>query len=190
MNRERAIIREGIIERYIDELIIWNKKVRLTGYRSREEIKKKLMEINMKAVLLMKINGEGADVGSGNGSLAVAIKAIHPSAKVFCIERNIKKAALISTIMHKIGLDGIEVIVGDINDMKVGYKWEWIVMREVRVNMKLVKNIGRILKERGKIYIITSGDRANEIAGIEILKVEEIEDLGNGYFLVKVLCFM
>lgn len=188
MNKDVPVRKEEIIEKYIDELMKWNEKIRLTGYRSREEIEEKLMKINIKAASLMEINGEGAGIGSGNGSLEVAIKATYPLAKIFCIERNKRKAAVIRVIMHNLGLMEIEVVVGDINDMKAAYKWEWVVMREVRVDMKLIRNIRGYLKEKGKIYIITSEGRADEVR--KILRVEEKEDLGGGYFLVKALCFM
>ncbi len=103
-----------VIKQYIDEVMEWGKRIRLVGYRDRRDIEEKLLKVNEEAIKLMEVAGEGADVGSGNGSLMVVLKVMHPDVRVYCIERNKRKAVVINEIVRRLGLKGVEVVVDDL----------------------------------------------------------------------------
>jgi 16S rRNA G527 N7-methylase RsmG len=179
-----------LINDYICELTKWNKKIRLTGYKDETQIREKLIEANIKAVREADLKGDGADIGSGNGSLMIAIKAIYPQLKIYCVERTKKKAAIIEKIIKQLKIHNVYVIAEDLITMEPKYQWDWVIMREVKLDKKLITAIKKQTTQNAKIYIITSACKAEKLKQSDLLDIKHIVKITENLSLIKAQCFM
>ncbi|OGF61438.1 MAG: hypothetical protein A2Y62_12090 [Candidatus Fischerbacteria bacterium RBG_13_37_8] len=183
--KERRNKKEHMIKEYIRIVMDTGRKAGVTGYRNQEEIEKYLIGINKEAVGAMNLEGEGADVGSGNGSLAVVVKWYYPEKRVYCVERNRRKAAFIRQAMHRLKIEGVEVIAADLHEIRGGHRWDWVILREVRLDEKLMVDIESCLNEEGRIYWITSMAKAEELRQKLGTETKILKVLQEGYCLVR-----
>ena len=99
------------VEAYLGLLEQWNRKVNLTGLRSREEILRDLFaESFLAAPLLAKQDGPLLDVGSGAGFPGLALKIYRPELTVYLLEPRVKRASFLETVRRRLGLEGVFVI--------------------------------------------------------------------------------
>ena len=174
------------IARYIALLMEWNQKKNIVGYKTVAEIEQKLIGINLKAIDMMKLNGEGADIGSGNGSLGILIKIRYPDKRVWFVERNKKKAAFIRCALHQLELGCCEVLAEDLETISSHPEWDWVVARRLNLSDKLLAILWHQIQSNGRIYWITSS------ANVELLKLRVTSQkvtsmqVDHGYWLAEI----
>jgi len=99
------------VEAYLGLLEQWNRKVNLTGLRSREEILRDLFAESFLAdPLLTEQDGPLLDVGSGAGFPGLALKICRPDRTVYLLEPRVKRASFLETVRRRLGLEGVFVI--------------------------------------------------------------------------------
>jgi 16S rRNA (guanine527-N7)-methyltransferase len=100
------------IQRYIEILLVWNKKINVTAIRDPLEILYRHFCESMYASVAVPVeNGRLADVGSGGGFPGLPLKIIRPNLRVFLVESNLKKATFLAEVIRDLGLNDIQVLV-------------------------------------------------------------------------------
>ena len=102
------------LNRYVDELLFWNRKMNLTGISSRDRIFDELVLDSIIPTTLISDKGFMLDVGSGAGFPAIPIKIFKPHLRIHLIESNTKKVSFLKQVIRLLKLRDIEVIRGRI----------------------------------------------------------------------------
>ncbi len=97
------------LDLYTDLLLTWNQKIRLTGYTTREEIRRHLILESLLAFELLRdrFPGEILDFGSGNGTPGLLIALLNPACRVLLLERTEKKRIFLEYAATRLGLGNI-----------------------------------------------------------------------------------
>lgn len=102
----------SLLDRYVEELFHWNRRLRLTGFRDPARFRRELLE-STRAVA-EHLAGypwtTGVDIGSGNGVVAVVLAARFPDRRVVALEPNGKKCTFLRHVRHVLDLVSLEVV--------------------------------------------------------------------------------
>ncbi|MBP7865306.1 MAG: class I SAM-dependent methyltransferase [Acidobacteria bacterium] len=103
-----------LLNRYIDELFRWNRRLRLTGFRDPAGFRRELLETTRAAAEGVAAYpwATGVDIGSGNGVVAVVLAARFPERRVVALEPNGKKCTFLRHVRRLLALDSLEVVPG------------------------------------------------------------------------------
>lgn len=99
---------------YMNELMIWNEKMNLTGLRTPERI---MIELFLDSLIpARRISPEGCllDVGSGAGFPGLPLKILYPRLEVHLLESREKRVSFLKQVVRILDLSGIDVILGRI----------------------------------------------------------------------------
>jgi 16S rRNA (guanine527-N7)-methyltransferase len=108
------------IRQYVEQLLLWNKRLNLTSIRDPEEIVTRHFGESMFLCTLLPVeNCRLADVGSGAGFPGLAIRIIRLSVQTTLIEANQKKCAFLSEVVRKIGISGVDILQGRFEDLRM-----------------------------------------------------------------------
>jgi 16S rRNA (guanine527-N7)-methyltransferase len=103
----------GQIQEYIKLLLVWNEKINLTAIRDPLDILYRHFCESMFVSRVMDLsNCRLADIGTGGGFPGLPLKILVPSAELFLVESNIKKATFVAEVVRTLGLAGARVNVG------------------------------------------------------------------------------
>ncbi|MBI3543908.1 MAG: class I SAM-dependent methyltransferase [Deltaproteobacteria bacterium] len=110
----------GLLVDYMVQLLDWNEKINVTGAKNPEELAMKhVADVWGAAQALGGVSGEVADVGSGGGIPGIILAILSPDSRVTLVERRQKKAAVLSSIVSKMGLDRrVRVVAKSFEEIK------------------------------------------------------------------------
>ena len=99
-------------ETYLNELCLWNRRMNLTGIRSRERMVVELVADSLVPAPLLPDTGTMLDVGSGAGLPGIPVKILKPGLRVDLLEPSAKKQAFLKQVIRLLGLKGLRAIRG------------------------------------------------------------------------------
>lgn len=102
----------GLLGVYLAELWEWNRRMNLTGLRSREEVVRELLLDSLMAGSILPAGGNLLDIGSGAGFPAIPIKICQPAVMVHLLEANARRVTFLRHVIRVMRLEGIEVFRG------------------------------------------------------------------------------
>jgi len=153
-----------IIQKYIDLLISWNRKVNLISRKDMDFLWEhhifpsvvllNLIEIKKGAMLL--------DIGSGGGMPAIPIKSLRPDLEFILVESIRKKSLFLKQVFGELSMIGISVANTRIEQLISisGYqkKYDFITTRAVASVQQLYRWGAPFLKSNGK-HILWKGSQ-------------------------------
>jgi 16S rRNA (guanine527-N7)-methyltransferase len=106
----------NLLNLYIDELESWNKKMNLTGLKTRKRIVNELVLDSLIPAPFLPHNKRMLDVGAGAGFPSIPIKIYRPHLQMTLLEANFKKNRFLKRIIRLLRLTDIKVIQGRIEN--------------------------------------------------------------------------
>ena len=100
-----------ILDRYVEMLYHWNRRVRLVGERDPAEFRRNHLA-EVRAVLPDLAEPAwnlAVDIGSGNGLVAVPVAAAFPDRRVIALEPRHRKGAFLRLAARELGLANLEI---------------------------------------------------------------------------------
>ncbi len=96
---------------YASILLEWNKKIRLTGFSTSEEIRAHLILESFLSLPLLSHHGssEIIDFGSGNGAPGLLIALTNPGRQVTLLERIEKKRVFLEYAAMRLGVSNLRI---------------------------------------------------------------------------------
>lgn len=110
---------------YLPELIRWNRKINLTGFRDESEI---VIKFFLDALTPLVMEGRACgvkwiDIGTGAGSPGLPLKIVRPDLEMTLVEPVEKKVTFLHHIIGLLGLSQVTVIHDRIESLR-GEKWD------------------------------------------------------------------
>lgn len=100
------------IDRYAEALLDWNRRLNLTGARSRAELVPHLEDAHSLLALPWETIRDAIDIGSGGGLPAIPLALKLPQVRFALLEADRRKAAFLQHVAGMLSLENVEVIPG------------------------------------------------------------------------------
>jgi 16S rRNA (guanine527-N7)-methyltransferase len=148
---EEALDSEGIsypprmVDRfavYRELLLDWNQRVNLISRRDEARIVTRhfLDSLGLVTVEEFPRDSRAMDLGSGAGFPGIPLKLIRPDLRISLVESKRKKALFLRRVIEKLKLDGVEVVMGRVEELAEGLgTFDFIVSRSVTDLITLVR---------------------------------------------------
>ena len=149
-----------LIFTFLNELMVWNKKVNLTGLGSKNRIIHELLLDSLLTGVVMPEEGRFLDIGSGAGFPAVPLKILKPSLTTHLVEPRKKRVRFLRHVIRILALKHITVIEGRIQDQsgvlnRSGY--DVITFRALGPVPQMIAYGEPYLKDEGVMVIFRGG---------------------------------
>lgn len=97
------------LDRYVDELLRWNRAIRLVGPRDRTGIELQVVDALLPFLHLPPVFPL-LDIGSGAGLPGIPLALLSPAAEIVCLEPRTKRVAFLRHACRQLGLDRVRVV--------------------------------------------------------------------------------
>jgi 16S rRNA (guanine527-N7)-methyltransferase len=153
------------IRTYITLLLKWNATISLTTITDPVEIcRLHFGESIFAASAVPMREGRLADVGSGAGFPGLPLRMTSPAINLTLIEANARKAAFLSEVVRALGLKGVDVFRGRMEDHKPDKPYDWITARALGQHDDLLRWAKGNLTASGKVVLWLGEDDAKRIS--------------------------
>jgi len=153
---------------YVQELERWNRTVNLTALKGAELVRRLVVEPAWIGQEL-QLSGTLADIGSGNGSPAVALCVTRNLPRVHLIEARTKRAAFLRHVASRLELSQIAVHRNRVEDIAEPIEpVNCITLQAVNPTPQLMKALSRLFPPTTRVVWITSGAKAPAIGATHI----------------------
>ena len=148
------------LDRYLQLLARWNKKINLTAFRlddpTDEALDRLLIEPLLAAKYLPSGNVAMIDVGSGSGSPGIPLRLASPAASLTLVESKTRKAVFLSEAVRHLGLAAnTNVETARFEELltrpELHEAFDVLTIRAVRVEPKTLLTLQAFLKQDGEI---------------------------------------
>lgn len=102
------------LEIYLEELCAWNRKMNMTGLKSRERMIVELIADSLVPVPFIPEKGLYLDVGTGPGIPGIPIKVLRPGLVTELLEPRARMNTFLRHVIRQAGLSGIRPVRGRI----------------------------------------------------------------------------
>ncbi|MBN2029133.1 16S rRNA (guanine(527)-N(7))-methyltransferase RsmG [bacterium] len=155
----------GQFSRYRQLLILWNQKINLISRNDESRIVSKhfLESLGLVKVVLFPQGTTVLDLGTGAGFPGVPLKIIRPDIHMVLVESKKKKILFLKKLVEELGLTGVEVIPGRIEEIGNTIKpVHFVVTRSVANLIQLVKWSKDCMRPQGGVLIAIKGPAVEE----------------------------
>jgi len=176
------------VQKYLELLGLWGKKINLTGIHEREEIVKIHFGESIFAFSAgMRQEGRLADLGTGSGFPGLALKLAAPNLLVTLVEPNKKKCAFLHEIVRKLGLRDVKIAPSKFENADIPEgSLDAITCRALGLNEQLLGWSKRTLAQKGELFLWLGGhdcERASQILGWKWERPKLIPETRERYIL-------
>lgn len=192
-----------LFQRYLQELVEWNKNINLTTIIDSAEVQSKhfLDSLTVSSVIPKEVLAGGTliDVGSGAGFPGLPLKILWPHLRVTLVESVGKKVAFLRHVKDVLCLDGLDIhwqraeVLGHDHNFREAF--DVVASRAVasmsvlaELNLPFCKVGGRLIamKKAGISDEIDRSETAISILGgvLESVEVVDLDEIGESRWLV------
>jgi 16S rRNA (guanine527-N7)-methyltransferase len=157
----------SMLVRHAEEMLRWNRSIRLTAITSPEEVAVKHILDSLLLLSFAPFPGRTLDFGSGAGYPGIPLAAALPDAHVVLLESSAKKCAFLSHACALLGLRNAEVVRGRLESrhrLPIGL-FENIVTRATLSPREAAKLLVPCLLPGGRLLLMTAPGGAGRRAG-------------------------
>lgn len=107
-----------LLDEYAAALFEWNRSIRLTGYRTLEDIRTRLIDESVSVGEYFRIQDQVEpviDFGSGNGAPGIVFSILNPSLPIALVDRKSKKRSFLTFLAGRLKRSNA-YIYSDLND--------------------------------------------------------------------------
>jgi len=105
------------MEHYLELLLLWNKKVNLTGAASAEDLLNDHLPDSFSMAKAIPPNFDVVDIGSGGGLPAIPFAILRPETKVLLVEPRAKRTAFLHEACRQLRLSQVTVLRGRLEEI-------------------------------------------------------------------------
>lgn len=158
-----------VLSLYMEELLIWNRRVNLIGIRSRRRVCVELLADSLAPVPLLPRGGRLLDVGSGAGLPGIPIKIVLPGLEVDLLEPSSKRQSFLRQVLRLAGLKNIRAVQGRVEDLEASPSGGWVLVtaRAVAGFARVVEMCAPAVAESGLLVGFLGRNAAEELARAE-----------------------
>jgi 16S rRNA (guanine527-N7)-methyltransferase len=127
----------GLLARYVDQLLDWNRKVNLISRQDEELVWQNhiLHSISLLFKITLKQHPVVMDLGTGGGLPGLPLKIVLPDAEFLLVDSTKKKVAAVEDMLRNLDLKGITAVWGRAEELAreqtLQYHFDYIVARAV-----------------------------------------------------------
>lgn len=169
---------------YVEVLARWNRTINLTAFDLSTPSAEAIDRLIVEPVLASRFVPRGAtrviDLGSGGGSPGLPLRIARPDVRLVLVESRARKCAFLREAVRAVGLEGVSVENGRIED--VAARWsgpgaDVVTIRAVRADAGLWRDVRRLLGPDGKVLWFRTGapeDTGWDRAGLAVERDERL----------------
>ncbi|HIV98248.1 MAG TPA: 16S rRNA (guanine(527)-N(7))-methyltransferase RsmG [Candidatus Ornithospirochaeta avicola] len=158
-------------ETYLDEIMLFNPSLKLTGYKSEED---NIIRNFLDSAALWKIfdetDGEIIDVGSGAGFPGLVLAILFPQRKITLLDRMTRRTAFLFSASKRLLLDNVNILNCDIKEVK--RRFDIITSRAFHPTADVIDDLVRMLDEGGSMVFYKGKRDAVE------KEMKDVENMG------------
>lgn len=162
---------------YLDLVREWNDSASLVSRGDLEHlVDKHVVDSLSLAPVILEVSGKSGqllDIGSGGGFPAIPLKIALPNLGLTLVERSRRRGGFLMKVVGKLGLSGVEVVLGEFPGCVQGPSVDVITARAVEKPQRVLRAIARSLRP-GAVFLCQSGDPSG-LLGPEF-HVEHVKD--------------
>ncbi len=159
--------KSALLERYTDEIMLFNPSLKLVGSKDRNEIiVRHIFDCASAYPVFSDKTKEGdrvADMGSGAGLPGVVLASLFPSRKFCLIERMQRRAGFLRSVAAVLKLDNVTVFDADIKDTKE--RFDAVTSRAFHPIVDIARDAVK-LSSKALFYKGTRANTAGEVSAL------------------------
>lgn len=165
-------------ERYLSELVEWNRKTNLTSIKETTEIIIKHFIDSLMVLQFISLQGRLADIGAGAGFPGIPIKIRRPDLDLFLVEPRRKKASFMRKVIRELPLGGVEVYNGRAEELVGKVFFDFVISRALG-NLDYFCTVSMPLLKRDGCIIAMQGPKHTEAKENDLMKRLAIEKINS-----------
>ena len=145
----------GLLNLYLDELVKWNRKINLTGLRSRQKMIHELLLDSLLPIPYLPVQGRFLDVGSGAGFPSIPLRICSSGPVFHLVEPILKKTNFLKQVIRLAGLKDIEVFRGRVEDLDealAGKGYDVVLSRGLSLGPRILSCCAAHLVTEGLLF--------------------------------------
>lgn len=180
LNLEYTNKQKKLLNKYISEIEMWNKKYGLVNAKGDTLVTKHILDslTGVEHIQAMKAKTL-ADVGSGAGLPGIPLSIFLPHMDITLIERSAKRVKFLRNIQAFLGLDNLKIIEDDLKN--VNEKFDLVTFRAFKpIEPGIVKLLLKILDDKGRLVAYKAKmDNINQ-------EIEMVKDMAEAERIISV----
>ena len=154
MPRHTEQVQEAL-DRLLDELERWNRKVNLTAVRDREQMETLHLADSLAVQPLLE-GDTVLDVGTGPGFPGLPLAIVEPGRHFTLLDSNNKKIMFVQHMIGLLGLDNVTAVKARSEDYAPGHRFDTVIARALASLPRLVEVAGHHVREDG-VFVALKG---------------------------------
>ena len=146
---------QGALDRLLDELERWNRKVNLTAVRDREQMETLHLADSLAVQPLLE-GDTVLDVGTGPGFPGLPLAIVEPGRHFTLLDSNNKKIMFVQHMIGLLGLDNVTAVKARSEDYAPGHRFDTVIARALASLPRLVEVAGHNVREDG-VFVALKG---------------------------------
>jgi 16S rRNA (guanine527-N7)-methyltransferase len=156
----------GAIERWLDLVATWNRRVDLVSARSAEELVDIMLADALVLTQKIPFGARVVDVGSGAGAPGLAVALLRRDLAVTLVEPLNKRVSFLRTVLGTLGRDDVRLERARGEDLaRRGESWQVALSRATLAPAEWLELGTRLAGKRGSVWVLLARDEPPSRAG-------------------------